>query len=196
VDFGATIRTTAVVGGQSGVRVDEVRAGSPANKAGLRPGDVLVAVDGQGIQTLADWYVGMLAHHAGESVRLRVVRSDEEPAELGVVLAKPPAPDGFELARKRLGLELEPVPANVLRELRMRRSLGLWVADVESGSPADRVGIRRGDILRQLGRQTVDSSEALGRVLQDASEGEALLIGVVRRDRNGPYLAHGRLVVR
>jgi S1-C subfamily serine protease len=84
----------------------------------------------------------------------------------------------------------------VLDQLGLKEGAGLWVEDVEPAGPADRVGVRRGDILRQLGQHTVDSVETLGQVLEDAEAGEVLLIGVLRVDQRWMHIAHGRVVVR
>ncbi len=62
------------------------RRGSPADRAGLRARDVILAVDGQQIQTIADLQAAIRKHQPGDSIQLRVKRSSGEPQDIAVVL--------------------------------------------------------------------------------------------------------------
>lgn len=72
---------------QQGVQVRPPRANSAALHAGLRQGDIVVAVDGQAIQTVADLQAGVRKHQAGEEIRLRVQRRIG--GEEGVIVTRP-----------------------------------------------------------------------------------------------------------
>jgi S1-C subfamily serine protease len=69
-----------------GVRTTEITPGSPAERAGLKAGDVLVAFDGQNISTLRQYSDALKARAPGDRVRVRIRRGDDE-WEVEVVLA-------------------------------------------------------------------------------------------------------------
>jgi putative serine protease PepD len=65
-------------GGQDGALVQEVAPGSPAAKAGLRPGDLVVAIDGQSVADYGELGARIRAHKPGDQVTLKVVRGGNE----------------------------------------------------------------------------------------------------------------------
>lgn len=70
-----------------GVRFADIRAGSPADKAGLKPGDVLVEFDGKPIENLYDFTYALRSHKPGDTVIVKVLR-DGKPVEAKVLLTK------------------------------------------------------------------------------------------------------------
>jgi S1-C subfamily serine protease len=88
--LGVTVAT--VIGG--GVRVASVQPGGPAAKAGIRPGDVIVSVDGQPTPTTVELQTVLATLKQGQTVDVDVVRQDGSKATLKVTLGKPPATGG------------------------------------------------------------------------------------------------------
>jgi putative serine protease PepD len=88
--LGVTVAT--VIGG--GVRIASVQPGGPAAKAGLRPGDVIVSIDGQPTPTTVELQTVLAALKPGQTVDVDVVRQDGSKATLKVTLGKPPASAG------------------------------------------------------------------------------------------------------
>jgi putative serine protease PepD len=72
--------TTAPItaGGQAGALISQVTSGSPADRAGLRAGDVVTAIDGQAVQDFSELAARIRAHAPGDRVELRVVRDGNE----------------------------------------------------------------------------------------------------------------------
>ncbi len=70
-----------------GVRFADIRAGSPADKAGLKPGDVLIEFDGKPIENLYDFTYALRSHTPGDTVVVKVLR-DGKPLEVKVLLTK------------------------------------------------------------------------------------------------------------
>jgi hypothetical protein len=79
-DFGESVK---------GVAFSDVRDGSPAAKAGLKPGDVLIEFDGNKIENLYDFTYALRAHKPGDTVTVKVLRKGE-PVEAQVLLTKRP----------------------------------------------------------------------------------------------------------
>jgi S1-C subfamily serine protease len=71
------VSTEDVTGADSGAAVAEVVSGSPADKAGLRPGDVVIAVDGSQIGSSQDLVATVRSHHPGDTISLTWTRGGE-----------------------------------------------------------------------------------------------------------------------
>src|SRR5215218_771710 len=78
-------------GGQDGALVQEVVSGSPAAKAGLRPGDLVVGIDGQSVADYGELAARIRAHQPGDKITLKVVRGGNE-TTITAALTERPAP--------------------------------------------------------------------------------------------------------
>jgi S1-C subfamily serine protease len=74
-----------------GARVDGIMAGSPAERAGLAPHDVIVSVDGHPVMSIGMLVVAVRAHRPGDVVTLEVVRGHERQGMKATVAERPPA---------------------------------------------------------------------------------------------------------
>ncbi|NQU76854.1 MAG: trypsin-like peptidase domain-containing protein, partial [Planctomycetes bacterium] len=175
--------------------VDQVTAGSPADKAGLKPGQLVLAVDGQAVHTLADFYVHMLGKKPGDQLAFESRSNDTSAAErtqtYTIGLIARPKPDGGKLAMKWLGLALQPITPELAKRLGLPIDRGLLVSSVLNGGPADTLGVKVRDVLFQLGRNYVATADDVGQILEDAEPGQVLQIGIGRGHVR--YLAQIRL---
>jgi serine protease Do len=127
--------------------VDRVEASGPADKAGIRSGDVIVRLGDVAIANSLDFERALLHVRPGESVPVRVRRGDGE-VNLELVLQASPAPlAGNELAWKRLGIRLAPAAAEAISRSNGTLRGGLLVTEVQPNGPGAKAGIQRGDIL-------------------------------------------------
>jgi serine protease Do len=159
--------------------VSGVAVGGPAATAGLRAGDVLISLDGQPIRNAVDFYVGLLGKDPGRQMRIGYRRNDKSYVAV-VTLRSIPKPDGEKLARSKLGIGVRPLPARDARQIRLSPGQGLRVVRVESGGPADRIGIEAGDVLVQVDGYNLSSLDDLGRVLEGTKRGDSVIVKVVR----------------
>ncbi|KFN49007.1 hypothetical protein P873_12745 [Arenimonas composti TR7-09 = DSM 18010] len=148
----------------AGAFVDSVENGSAADRAGIRPGDVIVQFEGRDIGRSAELppLVGAMA--PGSKVRVRVIR-DGKPRELEVTLTALEVAGGPERAPARqpaadngraFGIVVEPLDAAARAALDLKAGEGLLIARVE-GAAARRAGLQPGDVVLQVGRHEVGS---------------------------------------
>jgi serine protease Do len=180
------------VGGADNV-VTAVRADSPAQKAGLKPGDRVVRFNGQPLANAIDYYVHLLNHKPGDVVRLTLERSGRR-VEVEVPLQEIPLPDGAALARARLGVQLVEIPARLRRLHPFLKDAGLLVDSVISRGPAARAGIRAGDVILGVDGCVVSSLTAVGLVLEGVRPGEEMLVDGLRLDEDPAF--RWRVVLR
>ncbi|WP_199171511.1 MULTISPECIES: DegQ family serine endoprotease [Luteimonas] len=178
-----------------GALVNSVQPGSPAEKAGIEPGDVIRAVDGTAINTSSDLppLVGNKA--PGTRVTLSVFREGRA-RDIPVTLSQLEDPMASAASPRPSDRTAPTAPqaANVLgitgRDLQpaQRRQYGLsddegvLIASVGRGAAAN-AGIASGDVILRVGRTPVDSAAALDRALRDVAPGDTVMLLV--RGRGG-----------
>ena len=142
-----------------GALVAGVEPDSPAAKAGLQPGDVITAINGQPVRTPGQVASTVAEFQPGRSVTLSVLR-DGRSREQAVELGNNPA--NRQIAK---GGEESPQSTNLGITLAERREGGVVVAEVEPGGIAEERGLRPGDIILRAGDRTIakptDVREAL-----------------------------------
>ncbi|MDA7978431.1 MAG: trypsin-like peptidase domain-containing protein [Pirellulales bacterium] len=132
----------------SGYVVGLVESNSPAAQAGLRPGDVITAVDSMPLSRSIDFERALMNRSVGDTLMVTLRRGGETQT-IDLALAQRPwrEIDPAEGAWELLGLRLRPVSNDYMLRRRARYNGGLLVTDVRAGSPAAREGVVRGDIL-------------------------------------------------
>lgn len=134
----------------SGFVVGIVDGKTPAGKAGLREGDVVLEVNDTAIDRALDIERALLEKKVGDKATLKV-RRDGQVSEITITLDRVDAAlaevNADELSWEMLGLRLATVDPKILTQQRSRYRGGLSVEDVRIDGPAERQGIRNGDIL-------------------------------------------------
>ncbi|MCB9708302.1 MAG: Do family serine endopeptidase [Myxococcales bacterium] len=169
------------VNASRGALVSHVEATGPAAKGGVKSGDIIQAVDGIAIKEGRDLLRSVLTKPIGQKITLDVIRQGKK-QRLSLITAerprgkddKPAASDasrGSSVA-PGYGLQVQSLTPPIAEQLGIQRKSGLVVANVESGSPADRAGLRGGDLIVEADRSPVEKPGDLSRALSD---GKALL---------------------
>ncbi|MEZ5312889.1 MAG: trypsin-like peptidase domain-containing protein [Thermoanaerobaculia bacterium] len=152
-----------------GVMIDRVDDGSPADRAGVRAGDLLVAIEGRPVSAREDVSTAYYSVPPG-TPRLLELRRGKDTVKFAVAAIRPPQGMGLRLLERSVGIQV------VIDRGR------LVVSAVARGSAAAERGLEPGDIVLQANGHTVGDGEALGReVLRGYDRGGVLL--VVQRGR-------------
>jgi len=172
---------------REGVLVAEVMKGSPAETAGLRAGDVVVELSGAPIREVPDLQRRIAALRPGQTMKLTVIR-ERKPVPLSVKIGEMPSDEPLVAEASGVdewGLSVETLTGDAALRLNLPVSRGLLVTDVQPGSPADKAGLRRGDIILEVARRPADDAAALQRALGALKPGESVLIYVHRAGGGG-----------
>ena len=168
------------VAAQEGAVIGRIQPGSPAEKAGLRERDVVVAVNGRPIRSSAELHARLGLTPVGDEVELRVTRG----TETRTVRARVAAPQDLTSAAGQpvpqlAGLKVVEIePGSPLYD----RIQGLIVAAVEAESRAWNAGFRQGDIIYAVNRQRVRTVAEFQGALRSAARG--FTVSLVRGDFN------------
>ncbi len=172
---------------REGVLVADVMKGGPAEAAGLRPGDVIVEFNGGPIKEVPELQRRVAAVSPGQAVRLTVIR-DGKPVRLNVKIGEMPSDEpkpALAEDDEGWGLSVEPITGEAALRLNLPVPSGLLVTDVTAGSPADKAGLRRGDVIIEAGRKPVPDAPALYRALAPLKPGEQILVYIHRPSGGG-----------
>jgi len=169
-----------------GALVVQVAEGSPAEKAGLKSGDVIVRFDGREIPTSSDLphVVGLIA--PGTTVPVDIIR-DRKAKQLKVKVGGLDADDSFSLASDkgakghddRLGLVVEEASDEALE--RWGISGGVVVREVTPGSAAAEAGVLPGDVITLLGSTPIKSVSAFEKAVAGLKSGTSVPLRLIRR---------------
>jgi len=161
--------------GTQGALVASVVEGGPAEKAGVKMGDVILSLDGRPLNDPKDLPRLVANTKAGSDVALTVLRNgkqkkinveigrSEAEAELAAVpaVAKEPA---------KLGVELSAITPEVRQRFGLDATSGVLVTDVLRGSAASKAGIRPGQVITMVGQTAVTSPKDVVREVEKAAD--------------------------
>jgi serine protease Do len=177
-----------------GVLISDVVPDSPAGKAGLKPGDILLEFEGKRTEVPSDLQRAVGLATPGQDTKVKVWRDGHE-RTLDVKIGD--APDEREAQQRGggrgstptvLGMEVRPITPDVARQLNLRTSEGVIVARVDEGSPAAEAGIQRGDVIREINRQRIRSTSDYEKITRDAKDGDRLTV-LLQRGPMSLYVA-------
>lgn len=151
--------------GVSGALVNRVRENSPAARAKIRRGDVVMHIDGQPVDSAQYFFEKLETSVDGQEIELSVWRNGKTQT-IGVILEEIPADHVAKLAHEIMGLELDPNPAG-----------GFVVKSVRAGSGAAQIGFQSGDLVLGINGNSLSDPVALRRsILKLRGLSQALVV--------------------
>jgi len=165
---------------EKGAVVSDVQTGSPAERAGIHVGDILVAVDGTRTEDSRDVQTSVLARKVGDAVELKVwrdgseqtlsVRTAELPGEGAV--ASQGNEGGPRRQRSEVGLGLQTLTPDLAERLGLDPATkGAVVTDVRPGSVAAEAGLREGDVVAGVDRKAIPTAAEAAKQLGQSRPG-------------------------
>ena len=178
-----------------GIRVTRVMPGSPAEAGGLRAGDILLTIDGQPVFSVARlrWLIGKTAPDA--HLELKYHRNGASPT-VAIVLrgrtGRPAPPPGLHrewvwTSPDYLGVSLQSLTLGLREALAVPKDVGVLVAEVYKGSPADQAGLRAGDVILKMDRRTIRDVDDMQRVLDYFEPGEQVQVAIIREKKQEQF---------
>ena len=179
-----------------GVIVNSVTPNSPAERAGLKQGDVIRSFNGVTVndgnelrnrvaQTAPNSEAAIGISRNGSEQTVNVKLGEFQPKE--VAAANEKNNPSAESAPGKLGLSLQPITPQIAQQYKLKESSGLIVADVQAGSPADEAGIQQGDVILQVNRQDVKTVEAVKTAMTKMKTNSVLFL--VSRDGQSRFVS-------
>jgi len=155
-----------------GAYVSSVVAGSPAEKAGLQPEDVILSADARTIQDNSDLSRYISSKSPGYTVKLELLRGKDRKTvsvTLGTFQEETADAADDEDARASLGMTLRDLTPAVAERMELPRGTkGVLVMDVEAGEAAEEANLTRGDVIVSVNGEAIDGVDAFDRAIEAA----------------------------
>jgi serine protease Do len=150
----------------TGMLINSIDPGSPAARAGLRPGDIVLAINGTAVdgrfpEQLPPIQNRIASFPVGASLVLSVKRNGAAPQDFPVVTERLESRVGEEWAFEKWGMSVRKVSRAYARENRLPDEDGVIVIGTQPAFPAEKAGLGRGDIINKVKGETVRSLEQL-----------------------------------
>jgi serine protease Do len=182
-----------VAGVKEGVFVEQVTAGGPSEKAGMKDGDVIVAINGKPVHDGNQLISTVTATPLGNSLNITVDR-DGKRHDLKVVVADlaQTFPEQYGNARERnspsdeattvsFGMQIQNLTEQQADRLGIKQKGGVQIVSVEPNSFAEDIGLAPGDVIVSINRQPVNTTEDISKIRGTLKAGDAVQFRVMRK---------------
>ena len=172
-----------------GALVANVSKDGPADKAGVKVGDVIVEFDGKEVKDSGDLPIIVARTAVDKKIRMKVLR-DKKEFTLNVAVGELKDEEVVASAPEKgeLGMTVQKLTPQLAENLGLDKTDGVVVTAVEPGSAADEAGIRRGDVIVEVDRKPVRGVEEYRKAIADSRKGRGVLF-LVRRGESTLFLA-------
>jgi serine protease Do len=167
-----------------GALIGQVVPDSPAEKAGLKAGDVILSYNGKEVSQMSMLPAMVANTKVGKKAKLVLARDGEKQeitVEIGLLEEEEAVlADTTTGTSKKLGMAVQELTPKIAESLGIEKDHGLIVTDVDSDSAAAEAGVLRGDIILEINREKVDSVTQYLKALQEIKENKSILMLIQR----------------
>ena len=185
-DVDANLASYFGLNDKDGILVSRIVEASPAEKAGLKTGDIIISLDNEKIKNTESLIRALLKKSVGEQVTLGVIR-DLNPYSVTVEIGERPE-DKAVVAQKKVqpqviqkvvnsswrGVDVSDITAEIAQRFKINSEAGVIVVSVKPGSPAESSGIRPGDVIYEINRIPIKNMRDYSASV-DKTSGDALI---------------------
>jgi serine protease Do len=173
----------------NGALVSDVERGSPAERAGIIRGDIILEFNGKEVKDVSSLRNMVARSKGGSEILIRIFRSGKEYTVKVVIVDLPK--EIAEVVPNRLpkdsetdvliGLAVMNLTREIARQLGFNKDeRGVVVVRVEPGSPADEAEIKKGDIIKEIDKKGIDNLEDFNRITSNIKKNETVLFFINR----------------
>ena len=169
----------------AGALINRVEENSPAQKAGLKRYDLIVAINGKAVKAAADLQMEIANSTPGDEIEVTIFRNRDKQT---IKIKVSEAPDSIkeqafaESKSLNLGMTLVKNTPALAREYELKTAKGLVIDNVERDGAAAENGLKPGDVILAVNRSEIDSVEQFKRILAGRRGGSMVLLLI---NRNG-----------
>ena len=176
-----------------GVAVARVEPNSPAEKAGLKTGDVITAINGTPLEDVNTFRLQIAGFAPNTTVHLKVARGSGQTIDIPVTLGEfnleaenrgrgqgNEIPEGGEKGALR-GVSVQALTSDVRRQMQLPEgATGVVITDLDEASPASAAGLEQGDVIVQVNHRAVNTVADFNRAVREGASKESTLLLVMR----------------
>ena len=175
---------------KQGALVTEVFPGDPADKAGIKPRDIILSVDGRKVTDSRDLSALIAEIPVGEKIAVELMR-DGKRKTVTVTIAKRQETEAARQGKSgdpdaALGITVAEITDDIARRLDLNIDQGVVVTDVVRGSKGDLAGLSVGDVVLEINHQKINNVKGFQNIMAGIAEGDPLQM--IIRKKNGTIL--------
>jgi serine protease Do len=173
-----------------GILIAQVTEGSPADKAGLKQGDVIISYQGNPVTDVGDFRNRVSLTGPGKTETLTIIREGKKreiKVTIGELSKAETVAKGPAQSSEELGLTVQTISPELAKQFNAKAGEGVVVTEVKRGSIAAMAGIKTGDVILQVNRKTVDNAAAFSRAVEE-SRGEKRALLLIRSGDGQRYV--------
>jgi Do/DeqQ family serine protease len=172
--------------GKKGVMVKAVEPRSPAQEVGLKPGDIIVALGNNKIDSVGDYWSAKKTYAAGDALKATFWRK----GKLKTVTVKTkvfPVDLAVDLTLRLLGIKVEDLTAKLRSIYRIQTRKGVVISDLNKKSYLSSIGVRPGDVIRKIDDYTINDTEDFKKAIIKYRQKNSVVLLLQRGDQ-GYYI--------
>jgi serine protease Do len=168
-----------------GALVGEVFKGDPADKAGIKPKDVIIEVDGDKIEDSRHLSQKVAGIPVGDKITLKVVRDGKERTATVKITKRTEDKESLALKQPKeetdLGMTVSTLTRELARQFDISEDQGVVVVSIEQGGPADKADVREGDLILEIDHKPIKTLEDYQLQIDKVKKGDTVPLLVKRR---------------
>jgi serine protease Do len=166
----------------NGALISEVFKGDPADKGGLKAGDLITEVNGKRIKDTHELLLTIASFHVGDKIEVKALRDGEEKTFHIIVTERKDQPEvaSAKESKENFGMTAQEITPEIAQYLGITGTGGVVIVDVKDGSPADEKGIQPQDIILEVNKVKISSMKDYVREVSKKSAKKSLLL-LIRR---------------
>jgi serine protease Do len=186
---GLSSAVNRVYGFKNGVLVQEIQPGGPADKAGLKPGDIITQIDGRNVKDGDDLVNDIASRRPGSSIRLGFLRDGKEQdatvtigdrdkvfADLNNPQPNPDQEQQGDAGQEKLGISVRDISPQTAGKLKTQ---GVIIQSVRTGSFADLQGLQPGLVITRINKQPTGNHDQFNAVVSKLKTGDDVVFEVM-----------------
>lgn len=165
-----------------GALVAQVGPGSPAEKAGIEPGDIILEFDGKKISEPNDLSRTVASTPVGKMTVLKLSRAGkiiDRSLQIGEMAEKRETAQAAS-SHQSLGISVQDLTPDLAQGLGLKKSGGVVVTRIESGSPAEEAGLQTGDVIQEVNRKPVKNADDFLQKMEKSKGQDNILLLIQR----------------
>jgi serine protease Do len=178
------LKATLGLKDEKGALVADVIAGGPADKAGIKRGDVIVGFNGKEIRESYELPYIVASTPVGKLVKVDVIRKGERKSfEVKIGELKEKNVRQAEVQEKsKLGLTVREITPEIAKSLQLTERSGVVITEVQDSSPAADAGLKPGDVILELDHASIPNVDTFDKKIQEYKKGDIILLLVKRQN--------------
>jgi serine protease Do len=184
VNIGLITGRAKTAGKFTGLAVDSITKNSPADKAGINEGDILLKIDDKDLSGVLDFYIAIMQKQIGQSVTITYTcLSDKNPKEktAKLKLVEKPLPDAKILTEKFFQMQISELTERIAQKFGYNQAYPILIITkvLENGSAAE-TGLKEGDLILQVNDRAPANLKELALVMEKINEGDLVRLKIMR----------------